>query len=256
MKYIQKKQAPRELETWKKTYIAKNGNTLEDLYVQADMTGKKIWKVLSTPEFTSDGTPRVYSKEALKMELVKEQGFICCYCNRKINLEPKTADKVTIDDVTIEHFKPKGMFFSLTYDYNNLFASCDGFVSEPKPRDTCCNIRRVENELLPLCPTDIDIERHFAFTIDGQIEGLTNEGNEMIQMLGLNIQKLNQEREAAISAYLYEYPDEESLFPTIISKEKALIFVEALKKTVGGQFIPFCVAIIKVLENEVIGKAT
>jgi hypothetical protein len=63
------------------------------------------------------------------------------------------------------------------------------------------------------------------------------------------------QKKQAPSAYLYEYPDEEGSFPSIVSKEKALVFVDALKKTVGGQFIPFCVAIIKVLENEVIGKA-
>ena len=242
MKQIKKRTSPIAFEAWKKNYQAKNGNTLQDLYEQTDMTGKKLWGALSTPKLTSNGESRVYSKEELKEVLLDEQMQICCYCNRTIAAE----------NTTIEHFKPKGnrLYFKLAYDYNNLFASCDGFAAEPKPRDICCNVKRLESELLPFNQTEEWVETHFDFTIDGQIVGITPKGVETIRQLGLDIEKLNNLRAAYIKDYLYENPFSE--LPELISKEEAIESIKTLKMPVDGALIPFCVAIIKVLEREII----
>ncbi len=238
MKRIQKRTSPAAFETWKQNYQAKNGNTLQDLYGQTDMTGKKIWGALGT----SKNEARLYSKAELKQALLEEQMQICCYCNRAI----------AIENATIEHFKPKGnrLYFNLAYDYDNLFASCDGFAAEPKPRDICCNVSRIENELLPLNPLAETIEEHFDFTVDGQIVGLTSEGKEMIGQLGLDIEKLDNLRAAYIKDYLYENPFSE--IPVYISKEEAALRIEALKEPMDGQLTPFCTAIIKILKQEVL----
>lgn len=238
MKRIQKQKTPLAFETWKQTYQAKNGNTLQDLYEQSDMTGKKLWGALGT----SKNEARIYSKAELKQALLDEQKQICCYCNQAI----------TFEKATIEHFKPKGnpLYFELAYDYDNLLASCDGFATEPKPRDICCNVRRLESELLPLNPVYETIEQHFDFTVDGQIVGLTADGKETIRQLGLDIGKLDDLRAAYINDYLYENPFAE--MPVYISKEEALIRIEALKEAIDGHLTPFCIAIIKVLEREIL----
>ncbi|CUZ43906.1 TIGR02646 family protein [Serratia marcescens] len=56
-------------------------------------------------------------KKAIWVELVKMQGKVCAYCERKIDLH-KEGDK------HIEHFKRKGSHKGLTFDWGNLFGSC------------------------------------------------------------------------------------------------------------------------------------
>jgi uncharacterized protein (TIGR02646 family) len=238
MKHIQKQQPPQLLEAWKIAWRAKNGATLEDLYEQEGMTGKKLWAALGT----SERKERLYSKEQLRIELLKEQGHLCCYCNRSIDLSNNS----------IEHFLPKGnrMYFKHAYDYNNLFLSCDGFAKEPRPRNTCCNEKRLENELLPLSPLQEDIETHFTFAIDGQIIGNTKEAEEMIQKLGLDIQQLADLRQSFISHYIYENPFTEP--KEFISVETAKQKIEELKKIENKPLIPFAIAIQKVIESEIL----
>jgi uncharacterized protein (TIGR02646 family) len=244
MKHIDKKGSPENLNNWKENWSARNDENvkLADLYTQEGMTGDRLWRVLSNPKHTSTGEKRLYSKEELKEDLIVEQGFICCYCNREI----------AINDVTIEHFKEKGKseYFDLAFDYDNLLLSCDGYEKNPKPRDICCNTKRPQNSNLPLSPLQNDIEEHFDFIIDGQIIGKTDKGNEMIGKLGLDIFKLEALRESAIRAIVYENP-----FDTILeyrSKEAALEEKQRLQQLENKKFEPFCTAIIKVLENEII----
>ena len=238
MKHIKKQKIPLAFEAWRRAYRAKNGNTLQDLYEQSDMTGKKLWGALGT----SKNEVRIYSKAELKQVLLEEQRHICCYCNRDI----------TFEKATIEHYKPKGnpLYFALAYDYDNLFASCDGFATEPKPRDICCNVRRLESELLPLNPLHEAVEQHFDFTVDGQIIGLTDDGQEMIRQLGLDIDTLDDLRATYINDFLYENPFSE--IRVYISQEEALSRIKALKQPIDRRFEPFCMAIIKVLEREIL----
>ena len=240
MKHINKSLSPVAFEDWKVNWRAKNGSSLDDLYEQEDMTGKKLWGALRTSKHTDS----LYSKEELKNALLTEQGYICCYCNRKLVYETTTH----------EHFWSKGTkeYFKFGYDYMNLLASCDGFAKEPKPREVCCNEKRLEGDLLPLNPTDALIETHFDFTIDGQIMGLTTEGEKMIAMLGLDINPLDDLRAVYIKDALYENPFEDT--KTFISKNKALEAIEKLKVRQNGQFEPFCTAVIKVLQNEIINQ--
>lgn len=241
MKHINKFLSPTAFEDWKVNWRAKNGTSLNDLYEQEDMTGKKLWGVLRTSKHPDS----LYSKEELKNALLTEQGYICCYCNREL------LYKTT----TLEHFWSKGTkeYFNLAYDYTNLFVSCDGFAKEPKPRYVCCNEKRLEGDLLPLNPTESLIETHFDFTIDGQIIGLTTNGKEMIALLGLDIYQLDNLRAAYyIKDALYENPFEDT--KTLISKKEALEVIEKLKVRQNEQFEPFCTAVIKVLQNEIINK--
>jgi uncharacterized protein (TIGR02646 family) len=246
MKHIDKKEIPENFKDWKENWRARNDNNvkLEDLYAQDGMTGDRLWRTLANPKHTSTGEKRLYSKSELKEDLIEEQGFICCYCNREI----------TLDDATIEHFKEKGKQenFHLAFDYENLILSCDGYEKIPRPRDTCCNISRIENEGLPLSPLQNNIENYFDFTIDGQIIGKTNEGQDVVKKLGLNISKLEALRKSAIRAILYENPFAEIL--EFRTKEEALKEKERLQQLENDKFEPFCTAITKVLENEIINS--
>ncbi|MEM6699273.1 MAG: retron system putative HNH endonuclease [Bacteroidota bacterium] len=80
------------------------------MYANPDLSGDDIWKYM-------DSKRDLFDKKRLKEALVKEQGFICCYCGRRIFVDHNTH---------IEHLLPKHAYKNKTYDYKNLFASCQG----------------------------------------------------------------------------------------------------------------------------------
>jgi uncharacterized protein (TIGR02646 family) len=238
MKRIIKNLEPAELSDWKASYTAKNGKKLQDLYKQDNMTGKTLWKFLPSSEREN----RLYSKAQLRLALLQEQGFISCYCNREIEA----------DGAVIEHFMPKGTpkYRHLVYDYDNLLASCDGFQAEPKPRNVCCDAKRLENHILPLRPTEENIENHFTFTIDGQVVGLSEEAENMIAQLGLNITQLESLRATYIRDAIYENP----FTQTLIDSEIAKVKIQELQTRQNEKFTPFCTAIINVLRREILNE--
>lgn len=68
--------------------------------------GKHIWNLMT-------------DKKELKKHLLQEQGFVCCYCGRRIFNDHNTQ---------IEHLDAKHSFENRhkIYDYDNLMASCYG----------------------------------------------------------------------------------------------------------------------------------
>ena len=72
-------------------------------YNDAKIKADTIWNIL--PQDV---------KNELADQLLKEQGYICCYCGQRINR----------DTMAIEHFYPKSKYKSEMFDYQNLFASC------------------------------------------------------------------------------------------------------------------------------------
>lgn len=114
MKYIEKNEEPKQFILWKE----QEAETLEMKYVNCEkekISAEKIWSYLpsSAPKQLEEGII-YYDKEQLKTSLLKEQGKICCYCGKKINVE--NAD--------IEHFELKSLNSRKTFDYHNLWASC------------------------------------------------------------------------------------------------------------------------------------
>jgi uncharacterized protein (TIGR02646 family) len=68
-------------------------------------------------------------KNELAEQLLKEQGYICCYCGQRI-------DRNTM---AIEHFNPKSIYRNEIFDYANLFASCKCSDKKYYPYDTEIN---------------------------------------------------------------------------------------------------------------------
>lgn len=106
MRYIDKKEEPPELKEWKKECA----DELSILYKEG--TGKDVWRLM-------DIHRKIYDKKRLKEYLLREQGFICCYCGKRLSIEK-------IEHTSIEHLNIKSEDKSKTYDYFNLLASCLG----------------------------------------------------------------------------------------------------------------------------------
>lgn len=88
MKYIKKCEEPEEFSNWK---ALENDNW------------KPSWDNFQVPQ-----------KPAVHDALLREQGYICCYCGMRI----------TRDGSHIEHLKPRSAYPHLALEYTNLMASC------------------------------------------------------------------------------------------------------------------------------------
>jgi uncharacterized protein (TIGR02646 family) len=114
MKFIDKKGPfPTKLAQWK-YYHHKE---LYGFYINSVVKGSTIWKYLDNHKELDKAGIDTYSKAELRKSLLEDQGYICCYCGKRIENDSRTP---------IEHLNPKSIYKNRTYDYINLLASCDG----------------------------------------------------------------------------------------------------------------------------------
>lgn len=169
MRHISKQPEPQALFDWK---------------AQANADWQPAYELLS-------GAPKL----ALKLALMVEQGFICCYCERRLH----------DDDAHIEHFRPQSDPACDALDYANLLCSCQNRIERGAPRH-CGNLKEDWfDEQLLVSPLLEGCERQFAFAGDGSIRPANPDDQSAaitIEKLGLNIRKLQDLRKAAIELFL------------------------------------------------------
>ena len=191
------------------------------------------WKALPhdnwEPEYNSMGS---LHKNRLKEALMKEQGYICCYCERRLVAE----------DSHIEHFKPRSDPSVDPLDYANMLCSCQNQLKKGEPRH-CGNLKEdwFDASLL-VSPLSPDCEQKFIFTVDGGIHAKTADEAAFatIEKLGLNIPKLNDLREKAMEPFLDE---------TLSEQELKQFVTGYLQKNTQGMYGEFCMAIKDVFSD-------
>lgn len=116
MKWIDKSKAEDpDLKKWH-DYQLSLGPLARD-YADSEKTGDHIFSYIANHRERFAGDTLGYSKQALKKMLLEEQGYICCYCGKRIELNHHSV---------IEHLYPKSLDKEQTFKYSNLLASCDG----------------------------------------------------------------------------------------------------------------------------------
>lgn len=217
MKYIKKNQPPEEFIEWK-------NKTNEDW--------QPTWKKFR----------RNPVKRSVRESLLEEQGYICCYCEKRINQE----------DSHIEHLKPKdtnNIYSHLTLDYNNLLASCQGEKENTSTIPVHCGHKKDDwyDEALMVSPLDSNCADFFRYTEDGQILPTTDldkkpAAEQTIKRLALDIDKLKRMREQAIEGIL-------DTIDTLSNNEIKKLINGFEKTNANGECEEFCSAIIYVLRQ-------
>ena len=138
-----------------------------------------------------DRPPRP-TKESIHDALMREQGFICCYCEARI----------AKGNSHIEHFRPKRKFPELQLDYTNFHCSCQREPSVGEPRH--CGYAKGSwfNAELLVSPLAPDCEDRFRFTASGEILPRRDDdagAKETIRRLRLDLPKLRALRAAAVN---------------------------------------------------------
>ncbi|MBN8559467.1 MAG: TIGR02646 family protein [Leptolyngbya sp. UWPOB_LEPTO1] len=180
MRYIQKNQEPSSLTQYRKA---------------ADPKSKTVF----------DDYP---DKEPLRQSLLKEQGYLCCYCLRRVtgSLDPLTGKP----DTRIEHWSPQSIYngekgkADLRLSYRNLLAACHG-NEDSESKDYHCDVLKGNQEII-LNPTQKNCETKIYYSTSGEI---CSKNPQIQQELGtvtskgilnLNSQTFRENRSAALMA--------------------------------------------------------
>ena len=161
---------------------------------------KEFLDYIKTPGVSFEGLSGE-PKRALRQRLLEDQGYICCYCGRRIKNDNHTK---------IEHIKSQKNYSELALDFNNMLASCDGGKEDregkvkPKHKPHCDS--KKENGDIPITPLDVEIESVLSFFEDGTVKGKGEIGRELVRVLGLDAKFLNTERRNAIEQYELKVP--------------------------------------------------
>lgn len=219
MKKIDKEDSPEWFETWKKDYKSINGRIPH-----------------YKNEFSSDDPDGNMRRRKLREQLIKEQGYICCYCMKRISL----------DHSHIEHFWPQTHFPQMDLEYSNMFASCngDGIIE----LDGHCGHKKEDwwrADMIP--PTESVIEKIFRYSVDGKIHSMPRKATtvvaqDMITQMGLNSYHLKRNRREAIEGS--EVFDEEEY-----SDEDIRNFIDYYLNKDNGRYVPYCMAIVDCLKE-------
>jgi uncharacterized protein (TIGR02646 family) len=134
-------------------------------------------------------------KKSVKESLMAEQGYICCYCERRLE----------INDSHIEHFQPQHDPAVDALDYSNILCSCQDRLKKGDPRH-CDNLKGdwFDRTLL-ISPLEPGCEERFHFNGDGTIRPTNAEDTAAattIEKLGMDLPILNDLRNQAIEPFL------------------------------------------------------
>ena len=168
MKFIIKGDEPKELKNWK----ALANDDWKPTY--ADLRGDE--------------------KAVVKKNLMEEQGYICCYCERRLE----------DNDSHIEHLRPQSDPKVDPLDYGNMLCSCQNQLEVGEPRH-CGNLKEDWFDDDFISPLDQNCEENFSYIHDGRIQPFPEDNGASLQTitkLGLNIPKLSAQRRKAIEPFL------------------------------------------------------
>ena len=189
------------------------------------------WKALENSDWKPAYSDlRGAEKGAVKASLLVEQGYICCYCNRRISSE----------DSHIEHLEAQSADEAGRLNYANMLASCLRETYRTQPLH--CGKAR-ENRPLPVTPLQPGCERRFRFSFYGDIHPADDADAEAAQTISLlALDKLRAGREAVIRRFL------EGL-GTLTAGEKAALERKYRERDSEGRFTEYCTAILYVLRT-------
>jgi len=168
-------------------------------------------------------------KNKLKIELSKEQYFICCYCMGRINQ----------NNSHFEHIKPQKDFSDNTLDYDNLLISCNSMANNSEN----CGHKKGDwyDENAFITPLNPDCENIFTYSVNGEMDAVNKNGKTTIKKLNLNSLLLIRARKAAVLL--------SGLFDDDFSARKQEIADSYAIPNSNNELPQFCIAVMYCVNN-------
>lgn len=178
-------------------------------------------------------------KDDLRTALLKEQGFLCCYCTRRITA-PTEAKMV------IEHFRPYSKYEKLRLEWSNLLASCKGGEGGPKHLFHCDETKK--DEEITLNPTNQKDIGQLRFSSNGRVSSENPVfQNELDEVLCLNREHLKTARASVVDSITKQIKKEFKGQP--VSKSWLNRQLKKFENRTAGQFEPFAQVAIYFLKK-------
>lgn len=210
-------------------HIEKDIHKIPAVYVrELKGIGLDELSIQANPGLTATGTQlyeqvrAMVSYRIFRHSLAREQGYVCCYCNRSISE----------NDMVMEHVLPKDPYKHLVGEYKNLLISCSGGQHIPAgyTRATWplhCDAEK-GNKTIPISPLD-ECESHFTYQINGKIttDPGDTDARTTYKRLKLDCSTLEIERRNEINNWIYDssgniYPNDvlERVFDVMMKRHK------------------------------------
>ncbi len=233
MRYIEKDFSCENIDV-----IAYETELIENKLDKCNLSDAAIHPTMSGPD-VYDVVKSFDSFKKLKQAMLREQGYICCYCGQSIK------DSTCI----VEHVLPKSKYRHLAGEYENLLLSCKPTQEEETERKKtggnkknnikywhCDKLK--ENEELNYTPLQNDCASHFIYLDNGEVKGDDMLANADIKTLGLNCNYLKNRRYNAILGAIF---DEDN---TLISNEEMEQYATlVMKRKQDDSLVEFCFVI-------------
>jgi len=190
-------------------------------------------------------------KEKLRQSLLKEQGYICCFCMRRIENSHETTKIAHVfpQNPVLDEDKQKVKKENLDLDYRNMLAACDGGKGQPSRLQHCDT--KQGNAVLRINPADPikNCENLIAYRVSGEIYSNNSDINyDLQEVLNLNLETIKKARKEAYDEIMKrldsEYPNK-SFTKTIL--EKKIAEYSQLK---DGKYRPYCQYVIYFLRKK------
>ncbi|MCM1140059.1 MAG: hypothetical protein NC453_15945 [Muribaculum sp.] len=131
----------------------------------------------------------------LRASLLKDQGYICAYCMRRIPVK----DNGTNESSRIEHIKPQSVIpQEETMGYGNMVICCPGASVSTDNDLTHCDRHKGETQM-SLSPLDKNFIDTLSYGNDGAIKSSSNQwDSELNTILNLNLDILKRNRKKVL----------------------------------------------------------
>jgi len=183
-----------------------------------------------TKQGCSDG-----DRDNLRLQLLKEQGYICCYCMSRINYE----------NSKIEHLKPQSRFRDKQIDYNNLFISCDGGEGLAHNKQYC-DSKKAETELKAIDFLE-NIQDYLKYKKEAKRVIILSDNTNLsddIDTLNLNVDRLAKNRKEAYDSVIANLKNEG------FSSQNVRKILNYYRQMHNGKYEPYCEMIVYFLTKK------
>lgn len=148
------------------------------------------------PDALYDGPLFTAVKQAIREQLLREQGYLCAYCMERI-------DDQQMKEMKVEHWHCQDKYPNEQLDYQNMLGACLGQNHEGEPyNQQTCDTRK-GNKCLKYNPANPNdrIESHIRFLGNGKVQSDDAKfDGQLNEVLNLNHPKLEKNRKAVWNA--------------------------------------------------------
>lgn len=128
----------------------------------------------------SYGNMSTATKNELRESLINEQGYVCCYCLKRI-----PENKADLHHTKIEHFKCQDNYAELDLEYSNLHLACKGNEGQSEKYQTC-DTAKANKDVISFSLIDNSLNGNIHYAKDGTVfseqDNIEKEINEILQL--------------------------------------------------------------------------